>query len=68
MKRILLAQTAITLLMIIFFFDSLFANYRKENPYQTFFTKTAPEIDGMENDSCWNEVEWSGDFIQNSTS
>ena len=63
MKRIFLAQTVLALLMIIFFFDSYSQTIEKKT-YQTFFTKSAPEIDGMENDSCWNEVEWSGDFIQ----
>jgi hypothetical protein len=32
--------------------------------YNTTFTKTAPEIDGFMNDSCWNQVEWSGNFTQ----
>ena len=38
MKRILLAQTAITLLMIIFFFDSYSQTIEKKT-YQTFFYK-----------------------------
>jgi hypothetical protein len=32
--------------------------------YNTNFTKTAPEIDGFDDDSCWNMVEWSGNFTQ----
>lgn len=32
--------------------------------YQTSFAKLAPEIDGLLNDSCWNQVEWSGNFTQ----
>ena len=32
--------------------------------YQTAFTKTAPVIDGLMNDDCWNYVEWTSDFIQ----
>ena len=63
MKRIFLTRTAIVLLMITFFFDSYSQTIEKKT-YQTLFTKTAPEIDGLENDSCWNKVEWSGDFIQ----
>jgi len=63
MKRIFLTRTAIMLLMITFFFDSYSQTIEKKT-YQTLSTKTAPEIDGLENDSCWNKVEWSGDFIQ----
>lgn len=63
MKRIFLTRTAITLLMIAFFFDSYSQTIEKKT-YQTLFTKTAPEIDGLENDSCWSSVTWSGDFIQ----
>lgn len=33
--------------------------------YQTAFTNAAPDIDGYATDSCWNKVEWSGNFIQN---
>jgi len=36
----------------------------EKKTYQTVFTKIAPEIDGHMNDSCWNSVEWKGDFIQ----
>jgi hypothetical protein len=32
--------------------------------YNTAFTRTAPEIDGLMDDSCWNQVEWTGNFIQ----
>jgi hypothetical protein len=32
--------------------------------YNTAFTQTAPEIDGFMDDSCWNQVEWTGNFIQ----
>lgn len=63
MKRIFLTRTAITLLMIALFFDSYSQTIEKKT-YQTLFTKTAPEIDGLENDSCWSSVAWSGDFIQ----
>lgn len=63
MRIIFLTRTAITLFMIAFFFDSYSQTIEKRS-YQTFFTKTAPEIDGMGNDSCWNKVDWGGDFIQ----
>ena len=32
--------------------------------YQTAYTKSAPLLDGFMNDSCWNQVDWSGGFIQ----
>lgn len=32
--------------------------------YRTVFTKTAPVIDGILNDSCWDQVEWGENFIQ----
>ena len=32
--------------------------------YQTAFAKTAPVIDGLMNDDCWNLVDWTTDFIQ----
>lgn len=32
--------------------------------YQTAFAKTAPVIDGLMNDDCWNTVDWTSDFIQ----
>jgi hypothetical protein len=36
----------------------------EKKTYHTVFTKSAPEIDGLMNDSCWNLVEWAGDFVQ----
>ena len=51
-----------TLLLTI----SIYSQQIERKTYQTNFTKTAPEIDGYINDSCWNQVEWSGDFIQTS--
>ncbi|WP_163717077.1 DUF5916 domain-containing protein [Mangrovibacterium lignilyticum] len=32
--------------------------------YQTASTDSPPRIDALLNDSCWNQVEWGGDFIQ----
>jgi len=32
--------------------------------YQTAFANSAPAIDGLINDECWNLVEWSSNFIQ----
>lgn len=36
----------------------------EKRTYQTAFTRAAPEIDGLLNDSCWSKVAWTGDFIQ----
>ena len=36
----------------------------EKRTYETTFTEIPPNIDGFMNDSCWNSVEWSGDFIQ----
>jgi hypothetical protein len=38
----------------------------EKRTYQTIFTGTAPVIDGLDRDECWNNVEWSGNFIQSS--
>lgn len=54
------------ILSFILFFI-VFDSFSQEVPrriYQTKYTKTAPVIDGFSTDSCWNLVEWSGDFIQ----
>jgi len=32
--------------------------------YNTAFARTAPVIDGLGNDDCWNSVEWTGNFTQ----
>jgi hypothetical protein len=32
--------------------------------YQTAFAKSVPVIDGLINDDCWSQVEWSGGFTQ----
>ncbi|HEY3389487.1 MAG TPA: carbohydrate binding family 9 domain-containing protein, partial [Prolixibacteraceae bacterium] len=63
MKLIYLNKIAICLMMICLFSNGYSQTVEKKT-YQTVFTKTAPEIDGLMNDSCWNKVEWSGDFIQ----
>ncbi|HET6555732.1 MAG TPA: DUF5916 domain-containing protein [Prolixibacteraceae bacterium] len=56
-------QILITLLLIHTLAFSYSQTIEKKT-YQTVFTKSAPEIDGLMNDSCWNMVEWKGDFIQ----
>lgn len=63
MKLKLIHRTAITLILIHLYSNS-FSQTIEKKTYQTVFTKTAPEIDGLMNDSCWNKVAWKGDFIQ----
>jgi hypothetical protein len=63
MKPILLPRIITVLILTGIFFNS-HAQTAGKKTYQTVFTKIAPEIDGLENDSCWNKAEWSGDFIQ----
>lgn len=41
-----------------------FSQEIERRAYQTNYTAIAPEIDGLMNESCWNLVEWSGDFTQ----
>ncbi|MDF1549206.1 MAG: DUF5916 domain-containing protein [Bacteroidales bacterium] len=36
----------------------------EKRTYQTKFTSSPPEIDGLMDDSCWNQVAWTGDFTQ----
>ena len=58
MKRIFLSLTAMVMAILSI------SQEIERRTYQTNFTKVAPEIDGFSNDSCWNLVEWSGNFIQ----
>lgn len=41
-----------------------FSQTQEKRTYRTGFTDTAPEIDGLMNDSCWNQVEWGNKFTQ----
>ena len=63
MKLIFLRRIAIGLILINLFSNTYSQTVEKKT-YQTAFTQVAPEIDGLMNDSCWNKVVWSGDFIQ----
>jgi len=63
MKFILLNRILVSLILINLFSNAYSQNVEKRT-YQTVFTPTAPEIDGLMNDSCWSKVGWSGDFIQ----
>ncbi|MDD4032232.1 MAG: DUF5916 domain-containing protein [Bacteroidales bacterium] len=63
MNLLCLKKSAISLILIIFPI-CIDAQTVEKKIYQTDLAVTAPEIDGLMNDSCWNQVEWSGDFIQ----
>ncbi|MFN8259078.1 MAG: DUF5916 domain-containing protein [Bacteroidales bacterium] len=58
MARLLLT---IYILLIAFI---CFPQQIEQRTYQTQFTNIPPDIDGLMNDSCWNQVEWSGNFTQ----
>jgi hypothetical protein len=62
LKRIVLSQILILLLTSSYgqTKDSIIV----KRTYQTAFAKTAPVIDGLMNDDCWNLVEWTTGFIQ----
>jgi Domain of unknown function (DUF5916)/Carbohydrate family 9 binding domain-like len=51
-------------LVIILLSAKSYSQEIEKRTYNTAFTKTAPVIDGLMNDECWNQVEWSGNFIQ----
>ncbi len=36
----------------------------EKKSYETAFTKTPPQIDGLGSDDCWNLVEWGSGFTQ----
>jgi hypothetical protein len=61
-KRILVSQILIAILANSF--GQIIDSTINKRTYHTTFTSNAPEIDGLENDDCWNLVEWSSDFIQ----
>ena len=68
MKYTLLYKTILSLILI-FIFTGSYANSNDstviaKRTYQTAFVKTAPVIDGLMNDECWNLVEWTSNFTQ----
>jgi hypothetical protein len=63
MKLACLKRIVIGLILSNLLLNSFSQGIEKKT-YHTSFTKTAPEIDGLMNDECWNLVEWGGDFIQ----
>ncbi|MBK7626663.1 MAG: hypothetical protein IPJ16_05585 [Bacteroidales bacterium] len=62
LKRILISQVLIVLLTNAYALtiDSIVI----KRTYQTAYTTTIPNIDGLIEDECWNLVEWSSNFIQ----
>jgi len=63
LKRIVLSQIFI-LLFAVSYAHSTDSTVVVKRTYQTAFAKSAPVIDGLMNDDCWNLVEWTTDFIQ----
>lgn len=61
-KRIILCQILIGLLTSSYAktTDSVIV----KRTYQTALAKSAPVIDGLDNDDCWNLVEWTSRFTQ----
>jgi len=67
MKCIFPIRTTFALLLVTLF-SNVYSQTIEKKSYQTAFTKTAPEIDGLMNDPCWDKVEWEGGFIQSQPS
>ena len=63
MNRNLLQRTSVSVLFIFSFLIS-YSQTEERKTYQTTFTQSAPVIDGLMNDSCWNKVEWGDNFVQ----
>lgn len=45
--------------------STIYANDISKRKYTTKKTTQAPKIDGLLDSDIWNQVEWSGDFVQN---
>ena len=63
MKFIFFKAVIISLIITLLSVNSYSQEIGKRT-YNTVFTKSAPVIDGLINDECWNLVEWSGNFTQ----
>jgi hypothetical protein len=61
-KRIILSQLLILLMTAIYASETDSTVIKRT--YQTAFANTAPVIDGLSNDDCWNLVEWTTNFTQ----
>ena len=67
MKFSILKRIKLSLILILFVTSSYAQKTDSlivKRTYTTAFTKTEPVIDGLGNDDCWNQVDWTGDFIQ----
>lgn len=63
MKLVLFIRLTVVLLLLSHLTVSYSQTIEKKT-YQTTFTRSAPVIDGRMDDSCWNLVDWGGDFVQ----
>jgi len=67
----------LSILLLATFFASVSLLAQSESPpdsttlpkikkayYTQRITNQAPDVDGMLNDTCWNQVEWGSDYIQ----
>ena len=62
--KLICLKRIVTILVLSTLLLNGFSQEIEKKTYQTAFTKTVPDIDGLMNDECWNLVEWGGDFIQ----
>ncbi len=63
MKLLFLSRTVISLILAVPFAGGYSQTIEKKT-YQTTYTQAAPTIDGLMNDTCWNQVAWGGNFVQ----
>lgn len=54
----------LTLSFLFFLISNCYSQEPERRTYTTSFTATAPVIDGLSKDECWNLVEWEGRFTQ----
>ena len=64
MSKINPERIIICLIIIVFTSDIYAQDTIPKKIYTTVFAQTAPVIDGLIDDECWNLVDWGGDFIQ----
>jgi hypothetical protein len=68
MKKSYLLIALLLFISLIVEAKSVVKGVKKEIPQKTYTTKKlvgeAPNIDGKGDDAAWQQVEWSGDFIQ----
>jgi len=57
-------KAAVFLLLLAILYTVSFSQTIEKKTFTTAFTKVAPEIDGLMNDSCWSLADWGSDFIQ----